>query len=222
MKFKNLFACGLIATMFYNSALPSLHVHANELSSNEAIIYQELGVKINILTDDSEKRIVEEIETSTGEITIYTFNKLDNSLTIETNSGATVFSEQDLISVANNEFYTGTFFRASGYAGFWSIGYEDGHGSYFAKITSKGRVYTKRKNRRQVNIGYYNAFKSKVDTIRSLEHQFALKAGTAALGAILTGGVGALTALGLSASAVQTGQAILNNTSQAQAYYWKI
>lgn len=225
MKIKKFFAYGLIAAMLYNIALPSLYVQADQLTSKEDIIYQEMGYKFNILTDNSEKRVVEETETSTGEVTTYTFNKLDKSLTIERTSGTTVFSEQDLISIAYNELNSDSSLStfASAYAGFGSIGYNYGNGNYFAKITSNGRVYTKNKRSNQVNMGYFYAFKDRVDTIRNLEYDFVRQVGWSLLGVLISGGTGALLAAGnVSYQAIQIGQSIQANTNSAKSYYWNI
>ena len=223
-KFSKLFVSVSVGVLLGQAVLPTTIVIAETINTSvkDKVIYSDDSVVLRLKEDSSVQKIVEEVSKIDGTIRLLTLNKNDQKVTISSSEGEVSYTSQELTDIGNRELGRGYGFRSANYAGFGSIGYNYTWGNYYLKITSNGSVREKNVKRKYSNAGYLDAFKDAVDDIKGAEWGIVGSLGFTALGALLTGGIGALSLLTSSSALIAAGKRIIDLTDRAHGYFWNV
>lgn len=203
--------------------IPSAVVTAesiNRINGTDTILYSDGNIILTLKEDSSVQKIVEEFNLVDGTHKSFILNKVNQSITISSDKGDAHYSKQELLAVGNSELGYGL--RAANFAGAGSIGYNYNRGNYYLKITTGGTAREKNVRRNSRNAGYLDAFKHTVDDIKGKEWSIVGTLGVTAIGALVTGGIGAFSLLTTSSALIGIGNQIIKLTSRAQGYFWNV
>lgn len=224
-KIKKLIATLTACTLLGHYVAPTIVVVADEIETaqtGDVIIFSNDLTLLKLKEDSETQKVIEETDKSTGTIKLLTLNKINQSITITSEEDTVTYSQKDLETIGYSELGHGSRFRSSNFAGFGSIGYNYSGGNHYLKITNSGVIHEKNVRRSSSNAGYLDAFRDTVNDIKSTEWSIVGSLGITALGALLSGGIGALSLLTSSGSLIATGNRIIELTNRAQGYFWNV
>lgn len=183
---------------------------------NVKVLADEISVSehINVLEDNDEIRKVEEFSVKENQYITYTYHKKTGFLDIEKN-GRT--ESHDVVSIGLEQLSAHNIggFRASNSSMFSAWSYSSSGNRYTLRINhiSYGaNPVSKTVTRSGRNSGYIDAFMANIDDLRNAEMGVLGAAGwqvaSAVIGAAITGGIGAVTAISGVAAVVQAAKAL--------------
>ncbi|MER0122757.1 hypothetical protein ABPH35_08330 [Streptococcus sp. ZJ93] len=193
MKFKKSISACLVGLALFGAVLPSVltvRVYADELSLTD---------DVQVLSENSEYRKVRNFSPELNQYVVYTFYKHTGFMDIERNGEIETYN---LKEIGERELSSTIGFRAANSSMFSPWSYSSSGNRYTLRIAhaSYGGVpVSKTVTRSGYNAGYIDNFTRDIDNIRSVEIDLLNTAGwelaITIIGALMTGGFGAIGAI---------------------------
>lgn len=200
-------------------ASPTIQVYADV--STEQVMMEDDNIKVLVLREDAEVRVTQEVNKFTGDKVTYTFHKVTGILDTEKNGELSSVN----VKQVGEALIPNPFYRAanSSLASPWS--YSSSGNRYTMQIVSNGNTISKTVTRTGSNAGYIDGFMYNIDTLRSKEWDLVgavgWSLGVTIIGALVTGGPGAVAAVGATTKMLSLANEINQIYAQARYNYFR-